>query len=303
MQHAALVLGGGGVTGEAFHRGVLRALRDELGYDAREAPLIVGTSAGSLVAAGLRPPYATPERDVDGSPDASLAGGRGAAGRAMDAGATLADWHPAAVSPTRRPWRLRKGVIASRLVPPTGHSTDFLADPLRKRFASGWPQGLRVVAVDRSSGQRVVFGAPLAPEVDVGSAVAASCAIPGYFTPVRIGGASYVDGGVHSPTNADVVRDCGASMVVISSPMSVDLAGAHPRWDLGLRLMWHRSLVAECQRLRRAGMTVLAFEPGREILERLGANLLDARRIDEVEELAYDTAVRRLERQRQVQAA
>src|SRR3954470_11836587 len=50
-----LVLGAGGVTGDAFHRGLVRAL-SEIGYDARSADVIVGTSAGSMVGAFLRQP-------------------------------------------------------------------------------------------------------------------------------------------------------------------------------------------------------------------------------------------------------
>src|SRR5688500_10328808 len=50
----ALVLGAGGSVGHAYHVGVLSALADELRWDARSAELIVGTSAGSVVGAGLR---------------------------------------------------------------------------------------------------------------------------------------------------------------------------------------------------------------------------------------------------------
>ena len=50
----ALVLGAGGVVGHAFHVGVLSALADELDWDARCVQLVVGTSAGSVVAASLR---------------------------------------------------------------------------------------------------------------------------------------------------------------------------------------------------------------------------------------------------------
>ncbi len=49
----ALVLGAGGQAGEAFHRGVLRAMTD-VGLDARDAEVVVGTSAGSITAASLR---------------------------------------------------------------------------------------------------------------------------------------------------------------------------------------------------------------------------------------------------------
>ena len=54
MARIGLVLGAGGVVGHAFHAGVLAALQEETGWDARRADLIVGTSAGSGVAALLR---------------------------------------------------------------------------------------------------------------------------------------------------------------------------------------------------------------------------------------------------------
>jgi len=66
----------------------------------------------------------------------------------------------------------------------------------------------------------VVFGRPGAPEVPLHRAVAASCAVPGYFAPVHVGRHTYVDGGVHSPTNAAVLRGRGLDLVVVVSPMS-----------------------------------------------------------------------------------
>src|SRR6478672_1884140 len=49
-----LVLGGGGAVGAAYHAGALAALEHDLGWDARNADVILGTSAGSLVGALLR---------------------------------------------------------------------------------------------------------------------------------------------------------------------------------------------------------------------------------------------------------
>ena len=54
MTRIGLVLGAGGAVGHAFHAGVLAALADETGWDAREAEVVVGTSAGSVVGALLR---------------------------------------------------------------------------------------------------------------------------------------------------------------------------------------------------------------------------------------------------------
>src|SRR4051794_18162851 len=63
VSRIGLVLGAGGLTGDAFHRGVLRALADR-GYDARAADLVVGTSAGSMVGAFLRKPDAVSPRQM-----------------------------------------------------------------------------------------------------------------------------------------------------------------------------------------------------------------------------------------------
>src|SRR5688500_10160929 len=49
----AVVLAAGGLVGQAFHLGVLSALQEVTGFDGRRAQTLVGTSAGSLVAAGL----------------------------------------------------------------------------------------------------------------------------------------------------------------------------------------------------------------------------------------------------------
>ena len=54
MPGVALVLGAGGTVGHAFHAGVLAALAEVVGWDARQADIVVGTSAGSAVAALLR---------------------------------------------------------------------------------------------------------------------------------------------------------------------------------------------------------------------------------------------------------
>jgi NTE family protein len=116
--------------------------------------------------------------------------------------------------------------------------------------------------------------------------VAASCAIPGYFAPVTIGGVEYVDGGIHSPTNADVLAKHGLDLVVISSPMSVQPVAARPRVDLSLRLLWHRYVVVEARRLRRAGTPVLVIEPDVATLARLGVNTMRGRHLDVIEERA-----------------
>ena len=92
---------------------------------------------------------------------------------------------------------------------------------MRRLHKERWPaEPLWICALRLSDGARVVFGRDAAPEPDVGTAVEASSAIPGFFAPVVIDGERYVDGGAHSPTNADLVARIGLDLVIVVSPMS-----------------------------------------------------------------------------------
>jgi NTE family protein len=283
VTRVGLVLGAGGVTGDAFHRGVLRAL-DEIGYDARRADVIVGTSAGSAVGASLR----RPDRPLGTAlREASVHGRK--LGRAPD----LSPF----VAALRRPWRARPGVLMTSLLPTGRRSTDFLVAGLRSQHGSSWPdQPLYVVAARRRGGRRVVFGRDGAPRTDVAHAVAASCAIPGFFHPVEIDGQMYVDGGVHSPTNADVLDGWELDVLLVASPMSVDPAALRPALDLPVRLAFHRYLMAETAHHRRRGTAVVTFEPGGELLTVMGLNALHGGRIDEIEEISCRRAHETLRR-------
>ena len=80
------------------------------------------------------------------------------------------------------------------------------------------PRSLRVVAHDLDSGQRVVFGAPGHDDVPVSLACAASCALPLFYSPVRIGQRHYIDGGLCSMTHFDVAREHGAEFTIVVNP-------------------------------------------------------------------------------------
>jgi NTE family protein len=142
----------------------------------------------------------------------------------------------------------------------------------------------------------VVFGTPSAPRTDVGTAVAASCAIPGYYTPVRIGDEVYVDGGGHSPTNADVVRRDAPDLVVISSPMSFS-RGAGRTPDAAVRLVVRRYLAREVRLLRRGGATVVVLQPTAQDLAAMGLNPMRLLRADKVIRTAGESVRARLEAQ------
>lgn len=303
----AIVLGAGGFTGQAFHVGALCALQEVAGFDARRADVLVGTSAGSLVAAGL----------AGGLPACDLAAEllgeelseegrllRTAAHEQVQAASTLPDPESAGLRPldpfvllrvARRPFRSRPTAVMSSLLPPGRVGTEPLARSIRYLHGDEWPdRALRICAVRSRDARRVVFGTPRAPETDVGTAVAASCAIPAYFAPVRIDGQTYVDGGVHSPTNADVVLRDAPDVVVVLSPMSVG-SGVGLRPDLGIRLAMRRRLNSELRRLRRAGIEVVVIEPGREDLEVMGFNPMHGGRIEEVVETVSRSVRARLQ--------
>lgn len=286
MTRIGVVLGAGGVTGEAFHRGVLAGLADVTGFDARTAEVVVGTSAGALVGAALR--YARPGRAGGGEVEAPVEAVEALAAAEFGRRPDLRPY----LGILRRPWTARTGVLVASLLPAGTRPTSMFVEPLRRRYGVGWPErDLYVCAVRRRDGRRVAFGAPGAPSVDVATAVAASCAIPGYFRPVLAGGEAYVDGGIHSPTNADLLAGRGLDLVVVSAPMSVARHGTRVTVDLSARLLFRRYLASERRALERAGTAVLVLEPGGETLRALGVNAMRATRVDRIEELAREATV------------
>jgi NTE family protein len=157
---------------------------------------------------------------------------------------------------------------------------------------------LWLCAVRLDDGRRVVFGRAGAPVVDVGTAVGASCAVPGLFTPVPVGGHDHVDGGAHSPTNADLAAGAGIGLVVVSSPMSLDAAALRrPSAARAVRIGHRVSLQRELVALRRAGIPFATFQPGPDDLEVIGsgrAAATDPQRRDAVARQARATTLRRL---------
>jgi NTE family protein len=281
MSRIALVLGAGGAVGRAFHGGVLAALQDAAGWDARQADLMVGTSAGSIVAAVLRAGV-TP-RDyaawMAGEPISTEAA------RILQRGAgdpvrrpperPQAPWGPAAphlfLGALGRPWKFRLGTLAAAALPEGGVSPDTIIDSVHPLFGTSWSRRqLWICAVRLDDGRRVLFGADGSPPATVAEAVAASCAIPGWFAPVRIGGARYVDGGAHSLVNLDTVAGLELDLVVVSSPMSAVRAAVRASMDGALRAASHLQLRRECSRVRSATTRVILLEPDAHDLRVMG---------------------------------
>jgi NTE family protein len=126
-----------------------------------------------------------------------------------------------------------------------------------------------------------VFGRPGSPPAPIHLAVAASCAVPGYFAPVRIGARAYIDGGVHSPTNAAIVRGAGLDLVIVVSPMSGP-AGWWPDFHSAARRHAARLLHREVRALEAEGIRTVVFAPGPAEQEVMGNDMLSRSRLHEV---------------------
>jgi NTE family protein len=306
----ALVLGAGGLTGQAFHLGVLTALSDLTGFDGRTADVVVGTSAGSLVAAALTAGFGAADQTamLHGEELSADARDRLRSLRAQSARLPVLEEEAgmvgrrgplapgALLAAARRPWGVRPGAVMSGLLPAGRNTTHGISRGITHLHGQQWPgTRLRICAVRARDARRVVFGTPSAPKVDVGTAVAASCAIPGYFSPVFIDGQPYVDGGAHSPTNADVVRRDEPDLVVISSPMSFGPGGGTRSPDAIIRLAVRRYLAREVRLLRRRGTTVVVFQPSPADLTAMGLNPMKLVRGPDIVASAAATVRARLE--------
>ena len=180
---------------------------------------------------------------------------------------------------------------------PTGRmDTELWTSALRAGAGTVWPAApLWICAVRMDDACRVVVGRTGAPHTDVATAVGASSAIPGYFAPVTIHGRRYVDGGVHSPTNADALRREALDLVIISSPMSIaDTAGLR-KPSRALRGHFRARLGLERRKLRNAGIATRAFQPSEDDLRAMGSQAMDDERMAEVARQARITTLRRLE--------
>ena len=150
-----------------------------------------------------------------------------------------------------------------------------------ERLGARFDGRLRISAVDRANGRRVIFGAPDAPRATVAQAVLASCAVPWLFAPVEIGEREYVDGGVWSPTNLDAVPAGRGSRILCLIPTAGRHAGLAANGDRrrrGLR-------VDGAARPRRGDPRRSSrIEPS---LDAIGPNLMDPSRRGAVAAAGY----------------
>ncbi len=252
----ALVLGGGGSTGNAWLIGVIAGLFDA-GLDVTTADLTIGTSAGSTAAAqiaGATPTellaailVTTPQRRVPIRPVADhlqrtstiIASAEGAADMRRRIGAAALDMEAASDGSWQAQWR---ATVASRL-------------PTQR-----WPQRtVLITAVDAHTGEPVVFDRHSG--VDLVDAVAASCASG---LPYRIGDDRYIDGGYRRNENADLAARYGR--VLVLSPF-----GGRTLQPLD----WGMQLAAQVDELRAGGSRVETIFPDSNSEHMFGANAMD----------------------------
>jgi len=251
----ALVLGGGGITGIAWEVGILVGLA-RAGVDVTDAETVVGTSAGSVVGSQITSgqPLESLYAEQLAPPDQEIGGrlGRLAALKLV----------PPYVLPGSGRDKLRRvGALALRSHPPGSVDREGV---FRSRLsAHDWPdRDLRITAVEAETGRFTVFDRDSG--VDLVRAVAASCAVPTVWPPVAIDGHHYVDGGMRSTANLDLVA--GAERVVVLAPL--------PR-----SFSKRTSLRTQLEKVSPREWSVIT--PDAEALADFGKNLLDpARRAD-----------------------
>lgn len=294
-----LVLGAGGLVGQAYHAGALAALEALAGWDPRSADVVVGSSAGSITGTLLRLGVAASDLSALAVRRPLSPEGAAMVERilpdpsdlpAPPPGDWLRPWRlPSLALLARiaaRPWSFRPGVAAMTLMPAGRIDITSRARALHEMVGHVWPADLWICAARRTDGARVVFGRPGSSRPSLAAAVLASCAIPAYFAPVTIDGVEYFDGGVHSSTNADVLRHRPPDVVVVVAPMAtrrppLGAADGLFRWSV------HRRLEREARRLERAGSTVVRIEPGPSSLSSMGLRPMDDDRSRRVAEAAY----------------
>jgi NTE family protein len=312
-----LVLGAGGVLGAAWMTGALVRLQERLPGPVAGVDLMVGTSAGSVLAAALRCRASLPEITAWQRGDAT--------GELSESAALAAQDGPLPPLPYPRPGSLPLAYAALTLqVPPWVGASGWLPHGRGQHTAlrslvsamharhhrerrpgdaapSHWVDGRTwIAAMDYDTGRRVLFGQPGAPPAALTDAVLASCSIPGWYTPAVIGGRRYVDGGIRSATSLGVLRGADMDEVYVLAPMA-STEPDHPlrpdlRIERRLRQLITRALIRQARLLSAEGKHVTIMTPGPSDLAVMGANLMDGSRRQAVLEQSLRTSAGALAR-------
>lgn len=295
MTKLAVVIGCGGTIGGTWATAVLYALAEQTGIDPRDADMLQGTSAGAELVT-------------------MLGGGVGVQDLIdMHHGVTRDERLRAHIAATPRsfpplpePALLHPRLHASQTAftrasgfAPIGRGDTTWLQELADAFSDNTGQlphrNTRMVAFDYRAGERVVFGGPDAPAASVGEALRASWAVPGWMPPVRIGGRSFIDGGVASTASVDLVEPTDADTVIVIAPMASPVGHRAPGFagiaeNSLLRRPMSRVLDKEIDTARARGIRVVSLLASRRDLVGLGANFMSRRHRRKAFDAAMTTA-------------
>ncbi|MGW2480883.1 patatin-like phospholipase family protein [Streptomyces sp. NPDC001571] len=252
MTETALVLGSGGLTGVGWEIGILHGLA-EAGVDLTDARLVVGSSAGAVVGANISARRSTLaelyERQL-ARPAGEIPGHLGPGKLFRFARAVIS-------SATPEEYGAKMGRMA--LAAHTPGEADRRAVIAGRLLTHEWPErALKLTAVAADTGEFRVFDRDCG--VSLVDAVAASCAVPLVWPPVTIEGRKWIDGGLHSPCNAQLAAGC--ERVVVVAPIAT---GGGPL----------ASPVRQAAALAAAGARVELITPDAAAKRAFGRNSLD----------------------------
>jgi len=286
----ALVLGGGGSSGNAWEIGVIAGLFGA-GLDVTDADLTIGTSSGSTVAAqitsGTQPTellasiLATAPQPRTGPVSAD----RGRAANVSTADHLARSSKIISGAENSADMRRRLGMAALEMDAASGNAgqAQWRATVAARLPSQRWPQQtVLIVAVDAHSGEPVVFDR--LSGVDLVDAVAASCANGFSVPPYSIGDIRYIDGGYRRNENADLAT--GYARVLVLSPFA-----GRSRHPLG----WGMHLSTQVDELRAHGSKVETIFPDSDSEHMFGANAMDLSFRPAAAQVGYDQGRARAE--------
>jgi NTE family protein len=265
----ALVLAGAGAAGNAWELGLVAGLSDA-GVDVSAADLIIGTSAGSTVAAqitsGMRPAelYAAILAEVP-RPRGAHPGSERGHGSAPSylSGPSYMEWSERIIRAAEDASDMRRRFGAAALEMANGSGSGRWRDIVAARLPNHhWPQqAVLIPAVDADTGEPVVFDRHSG--IDLVDAVAASTS-NGFGGPYRIGEKQYLNGGYRRSSNADLAA--GYGRVLVLEPFS-----GRSRTPLE----WGMDLATQVAELRAGGSEVETVFPDAGAGDVFNANALD----------------------------
>lgn len=281
MSEVGLVLGGGGITGAAFHFGTLLAIEMATGWDPDDSSVIVGTSSGSFVGAMVR----------GGALHVDAFTGTG---RTAD---EIRDFLSGYLYTRGTPrgglrW-IRRGIMPALRSPSLhaalGSPGLFRTDGLQQwvgdavgPLADSWPdKATAIVAYDLDTRRRVAFGTEEAPDVGLAEAVAASSAVPFIYEPVSIDGEWYADGGIASGTSIDLLlgHSDPLDLVIVLAPFAATAPRRRGRmYEDVFDRVGRKALAAEIALMERQwpDTEILVLRPSEMILDEARPNPMSA---------------------------